>query len=99
MGISATEALRLSEMLRISLSQAESERIADDVTSIIDYVGLLDELDVSAVDPMGTAILDNAPLRDDVPASSLDYADLKAMGGGAFDPELAAFLVQGVFAD
>ncbi|MDR1613138.1 MAG: aspartyl/glutamyl-tRNA amidotransferase subunit C [Planctomycetota bacterium] len=97
--IDAQEVLRLSEMLRMALTQAEAERMAGDMSSVIDYVGLLNELDVSGVDAMGRAILDQAPLRDDVPGPSLGYPDLEALGGGAFDPATAAFLVQGVFAD
>ncbi len=95
--IDAKEALRLSEMLRISLTSTEADRLADDMSSVLDYVGLLDELNVENVDPMGVGVNEYAELRDDEPWQSFEYEDLEMLGGGAFDPELAAFTVQAVF--
>lgn len=97
MRIDADEAKRLSDMLRITLSDAEAERLAGDMSSILDYVGVLDRLDIRGVDPMGVGVNEFAALRDDAPAPSLDRSDLTAMGGGAFDPLQDAFTVQAVF--
>lgn len=99
MRIDAAEAIRLSEMLRIKLTAAEAERLAGDMSSVLDYVGLLDELDVEGVDPMGVGMNEFAVLRDDEPEESLSEADLEMLGGGAFDPGLAAFTVQAVFGE
>ena len=83
--IDASEALRLSEMLRIKLSVAEAERLAEDMSSVLDYVGVLDGLDVAEVDPMGAGVNEFAPLRDDVPGDSLDQSDFEMFAGGAYD--------------
>ncbi len=99
MRIDVEEALRLSEMLRIKLSSAEAAMLAEDMSSVLDYVGLLDELDVENLDPMGAGVNEYALLRDDEPDDTLEYGDLEMLGGGAFDPGLAAFTVQAVFSE
>lgn len=96
--IDAKETLALADMLRIRLDAAEAERLSQDMSSILGYVKLLDELDVSGVDPMGVGLGGDAPLRDDVPAGCLPVADLETLSGGAFDPRLGAFVTKPIFA-
>lgn len=96
--IDAKETMALAEMLRIRLSENDAERLSGDMSSILDYVRLLDELDVSGVDPMGVGLGGYAELRDDVPAASLPIEELESMSGGAFDPQLEAFVTKPIFA-
>ena len=97
MQINADEAVRLAEMLRISLSDEEAARFAGDMSSVLGYMSVLDRLDLEGVDPMGVGVNEYAGLRDDRPAPSLERADLLAMGGAAFNPAESAFVVQAVF--
>lgn len=95
--IDAKETMALAEMLRIKLSAEDAERLSGDMSSVLDYVRLLDELDVSGVDPMGVGLGGYAELRDDVPGPSLSVEELESMSGGAFDPQLGYFVTKPIF--
>lgn len=95
--IDAKETLELADMLRIKLSQEDAERLSGDMSSVLDYVRLLDEVDVSGVDPMGVGLGGYAELREDVPGPSLSQEDLESLSGGAYDPELQAFVTKPIF--
>lgn len=95
--IDVKEAMELADMLRIKLSEADARRLAVDMSSVLDYVGLLGQLDVSGVDPMGVGSGGYADLRDDVVGPCLSPADLETLSGGAYDPELGAFVTKAIF--
>ncbi|MCC8180813.1 MAG: aspartyl/glutamyl-tRNA amidotransferase subunit C [Planctomycetes bacterium] len=95
--IDAKETLELATMLRIKLSDADAQRLSGDMSSVLDYVRLLDELDVSHVDPMGVGAGGYAELRDDVPGESLPLEDLETLSAGAFDMQLQAFVTKPIF--
>ena len=95
--IDAKETLALAEMLRIKLSEADAARLSNDMSSVLDYVRLLDELDVADVDPMGVGLGGYAELSDDVPGPSLPVEDLETLSGGSFDPQLEQFVTKPIF--
>lgn len=95
--IDAEETMALAEMLRIRLSRQDAERLSGDMSSVLDYVRLLDQLDVSGVDPMGVGTGGFAPLREDIPAESLSVTDLEALSGGSFDAQAEAFVTKPIF--
>ena len=95
--IDAKETLELADMLRLRLSPSEAERLSADMSSVLDYVRLLDELDVSGVDPMGVALGGYAELREDVPGESLAISDLEMLSGGSFDPQTEMFVTKPIF--
>lgn len=95
--IDAKETLALAEMLRIRITEADAERLSGDMSSVLDYVRRLDELDVSGVDPMGVGLGGYAELREDVPGPSLPVEDLESLSGGAFDPQLGQFVTKPIF--
>lgn len=95
--IDPRETQALAEMLRIRISEEEARRFAGDMSSVLDYVRLLDELDVADVDPMGVGAGGYAPLREDVPGPSLPVEDLESLSGGSFDPQVGAFVTKPVF--
>ncbi len=96
--IDAKETLALAEMLRISISNEDALRLAGDMSSVLDYVRKLDELDVSGVDPMGVAFGGYAPLREDVVGPTLPPDDLETLSGGSFDPQAGMFVTKPIFA-
>ena len=57
----------LQELARMELSQDQKESLKKDMQEILDYMELLNELDVSNVEPMYTPIEGSSPLRKDVP--------------------------------
>lgn len=97
MVIDAKETMALAEMLRIRLSAGDAERLSGDMSSVLDYVRLLDQLDVSGIDPMGVGLGGYAPLREDTPGESLPVEDLETLSGGSFDPQLGAFVTKPIF--
>lgn len=95
--INAQETLALAEMLRIRISQEDALRLANDMSSVLDYVRKLDELDVSGVDPMGVGVAGYAELREDVPGESLPVEELELLSGGSFDPQTNMFVTKPIF--
>ncbi|MDR1745130.1 MAG: Asp-tRNA(Asn)/Glu-tRNA(Gln) amidotransferase GatCAB subunit C [Planctomycetota bacterium] len=95
--IDARETTALAEMLRMHISPGDAERLSGDMSSVLDYVRKLDELDVSGVDPMGVASGGYAELREDVPGPCLAPEDLETLSGGAFDPQAGAFVTKPIF--
>lgn len=95
--IDPKETQALADMLRIGISEDEAKRFAADMSSVLDYVRLLDELDVSGVDPMGVGAGGYAYLREDVPGESLSPEDLESLSGGSFDPQLGMFVTKPIF--
>ena len=95
--INAQETLALAEMLRIRISPEDAERFAGDMSSVLEYVRKLDELDVSGVDPMGVGPTGYAELREDVPGEPLSVEDLERMSGGSFDPQTNEFVTKPIF--
>ena len=55
----------LEELSRLELSEKERENLAKSIQEILDYMKLLDEVDVSNIDIMYTPIEGNAPVRKD----------------------------------
>lgn len=95
--IDPKETQALADMLRIGITPEDAERLAGDMSGVLDYVRLLDEVDVAGVDPMGVGSGHFAPLREDVPGKSLPAEDLEMLSGGSFDPQLGAFVTKPIF--
>ena len=95
--IDAKETMALAEMLRIRISEEDALRLSGDMSSVLDYVRLLDELDVADVDPMGVGLAGYAELREDVPGESLPVEDLEMLSAGKYDPQLEAFVTKPIF--
>ncbi len=95
--IDAQDTLALADMLRIKLSREDAERLSADMSSVLDYVRLLDAVDVAGVDPMGVAYGGYAELREDVPGESLPTEDLEMLSAGKYDPQREAFVTKPIF--
>ena len=67
MGLTREEVRRIAALARLRLAPDEEERLAGELSAILDYVRLLEELDVSGVPPMTHALAAaETPFRDDV---------------------------------
>ncbi|HEY1683427.1 MAG TPA: Asp-tRNA(Asn)/Glu-tRNA(Gln) amidotransferase subunit GatC [Tepidisphaeraceae bacterium] len=69
--ISAEDVRHVAKLARLALSDAEIERLAPQLESILEYVAMMDKLDVSNVEPMAHALTLTNVLRDDVVTPSL----------------------------
>ena len=70
MKISREDVLRVAELAYLELSEAELETYRSQLDSILEYIGKLNELDTSNVEPMAQILSSDqaadAVLRDDV---------------------------------
>ena len=70
MKISREDVERVAELAYLDLSEAELESYRNQLDEILEYIGKLDELDTSQVEPMAQVLADDqstdATLRQDV---------------------------------
>lgn len=70
MKISREDVVRVAELAYLELSEAELEMYRKQVDDILEYIGKLNELDTSNVEPMAQVLSDgqsaDATLREDV---------------------------------
>jgi len=66
MALSLEEVRRIATLARLRLLPQEEARLAGELSAILDYVRLLEELDVSGVEPMTHALASaETPFRGD----------------------------------
>lgn len=71
MAVSREEVRRIAALARLHFTDDEEAQLADQLSTILGYVGTLDELDTSAVPPM-THVLDLFNVyRDDEPEARI----------------------------
>jgi aspartyl-tRNA(Asn)/glutamyl-tRNA(Gln) amidotransferase subunit C len=82
------EVERIADLARLSLSDAEAERLASELAAILAYVEELRALDTSGIEPTSHPMELATPLREDVPepplAPELALANAPAREGSAF---------------
>jgi len=70
MKISREDVVRVAELAYLDLSEAELEMYRTQIDEILEYIGKLNELDTSKVEPMAQVLADeqtvDATLREDV---------------------------------
>ncbi len=69
--LSNDDVRKVASLARLELSEAEIEHFAEQLDGVLSYVHVLDELDVSNVEPMAHAIDVSNVLRDDATRPSL----------------------------
>ncbi|MCA9050509.1 MAG: Asp-tRNA(Asn)/Glu-tRNA(Gln) amidotransferase subunit GatC [Planctomycetaceae bacterium] len=72
------EVRKVAALARLSLSDEELATFGGQLTQILDYVRLLDEVDLTDAEPMPHAIELQNVFRDDVRQASLDREDALA---------------------
>lgn len=70
MKISREDVLRVSDLAYLDLTESELETYRKQINEILEYIGKLNELDTTSVEPMAQVLADDqtadATLRDDV---------------------------------
>lgn len=94
MKISREDVERVAELAYLDLSEAELESYRNQLDDILEYIGKLDELDTSRVEPMAQVLADDqsadATLREDVVVPCSVAGDVLKQ---APDPEAPYFRV------
>ena len=71
---------RIAELARLGITEGEKEKFREQLSSILDYVGELEEVDTSPIEPMGQVTgLENVIREDKVKyeVRSEEYEELK----------------------
>ena len=87
------EVERIADLARLSLSDAEAERMTAELETILAYVEDLRSVDTAGVEPTAHAIPLPTPVRDDVARPGLDPERALA---GAPEAAAGAFVVPAV---
>jgi len=66
MAIRRDEVLRIAELARLEVPDAELERVAAELSAVLEYAQALNRLDLAGCEPLGFAPA-GAPLREDAP--------------------------------
>lgn len=76
--LSKEDVRKVASLARLKLSDAEIEHFAEQLGNVLTYVHVLDELDVSDVEPMAHAVDIRNVLRDDETRPGLSREDALA---------------------
>lgn len=63
-------------LARLGLSAEEKERLRDQLSSVLDHISVLDEVDTDMIPPTAQVIELRNILRDDVPGQALPVEDV-----------------------
>jgi aspartyl-tRNA(Asn)/glutamyl-tRNA(Gln) amidotransferase subunit C len=92
--ITREDVVRVAELAYLDLSEDELEKYRRQIDEILDYIGKLNELDTSGVEPMAQVLADDqtadATLREDLVVPSAVAEDVLRQ---APDPESPYFRV------
>lgn len=75
MSVTRDDVRHVAELARLSFSDEEEQRMADELSQILDYVETLDELDTSGVSPMSHVLDVTNVVRPDEVRARIDRAD------------------------
>jgi aspartyl-tRNA(Asn)/glutamyl-tRNA(Gln) amidotransferase subunit C len=75
MKISKEEIEHIAVLARLSLSEEEKELFGPQLSSILDYMKKLDELDTKDIEPTSHVLALNNVMRDDSPRNSIPRED------------------------
>lgn len=75
MSVSRDDVRHVAELARLSFTDEEEQRMADELSRILDYVNKLDELDTSGVSPMSHVLDVTNVVRPDEVKARIDRAD------------------------
>jgi aspartyl-tRNA(Asn)/glutamyl-tRNA(Gln) amidotransferase subunit C len=96
MAITREEVLHVARLARLSLPEAEAERLREQLSAILEYMRQLDRLDTHDVVPTSHAVEKGTPMRDDVVEP---FGDREALLANAPDRKNDFFRVPRIIED
>ena len=75
MPLSRQDVAKVGMLARLALSEADLDRMTGELSKIVGFVSLLEELDTSVVEPLAHPLDTQNVFRDDVPKPSLSTAE------------------------
>lgn len=79
--ITPEEIRRIADLARLKLDESKIPMFAEQLGKIVDYVGMLNELDTKSVEPLAHATHEDNVFRDDVVRPGLSRTE--ALGNSA----------------
>lgn len=96
MTLTLEEVQHVAMLARLHLSDAELEKMREQLSKILEYIDMLSEVDVSEVAPTAQVSNLSNVMREDVAQPSMDRSDVLA---NAPDQQDGMFRVNAVFED
>jgi aspartyl-tRNA(Asn)/glutamyl-tRNA(Gln) amidotransferase subunit C len=78
MRLSREDVIYVAKLARLGLSDAEIDRMQDQLSSILDHIAALEELDTAAIPPTAQVVALTNVMRPDVVTGSLPRDDVLA---------------------
>ena len=72
--LSMQDVEKIADLARLELSESEKEVYLEQLTAVLDYADMLNELDLDGIEPTAHAIAQQNIMRDDVIEPSLSTA-------------------------
>ena len=85
MSLSIAEVEHIAELARLNLTEQEKTQFQDQLSAILDYAAILQEVDTSAVLPTATVVMLRNVMREDVIVPSMSRDDVLANAPTAAD--------------
>jgi aspartyl-tRNA(Asn)/glutamyl-tRNA(Gln) amidotransferase subunit C len=79
MSLSRDDVAKVAKLARLALDEQELEQMTRELSTIVGFVSLLEELDTSGIEPLAHPLGSKNILRDDVPRGSLPVESALAM--------------------
>jgi len=76
MSLTVAEVEHIAKLARLNLTDEEKSRYREQLSSILDYVTMLQELDTTAISASSGVQPDECPLRVDDPRDSMSTSEL-----------------------
>lgn len=73
MSVTIEEVRHIAKLARLSFSEAEEQRMASELSAILDYMETLNELDTGAVPPMSHVLEAANVYREDEPKQRISH--------------------------
>jgi aspartyl-tRNA(Asn)/glutamyl-tRNA(Gln) amidotransferase subunit C len=93
MSLTIAQVEYIAALARLGLTEEEKAEFAEQLSDILDYAAILQQVDTSSIPPTATVLPLRSVMRDDVVAPSLPVEDVLA---NAPDAEAGYFRVQAI---
>jgi aspartyl-tRNA(Asn)/glutamyl-tRNA(Gln) amidotransferase subunit C len=90
MAVTPEEVRRIAKLAKLTFSEKEMERLAEELSRVLDHVRALEKAPLDGLEPMAHPFDAACPMREDVSAPSLSNEDVLR---NAPEPEGGAFKV------
>ena len=74
-----------AKLAKLTFNDSEAEKLAVDMSVILDYAHMLDEIDITGVEPLTHILEADNVMREDIPAETMSIDDALANAADSQD--------------